>query len=237
MTSTYERRKMEIGADGFVLVAEYPLELEEENADRAEFIIPTDKLLVLRGRENRIGIAARMPVTTVAGNVPPDRVAYDIALMLALHAHPECRFTWSRLIVDLSPTPGAIIEDMSPSKVEGVPVEVQTKVGAGLQFSAPLNAVSLQVNPEMTRTRTVRFPTVLTSGKWTPKAYWDFRASGDDNLHVNQELRLLVTAPVDEPVAVSFTISTKVRLLGVPRLFSLRAKKETINSEVTLVSA
>ena len=222
---------METGADGFVLVAEYPLELEEQNADRAESIIPADKLLVLRGRENRVGVAARMPVTTVASDVPPDRVAYDISLMLALHAHPECRFTWSRLIVDLSPTPGAVIEDMSPSKVEGVPVEVQTKVSGGLQYSV------LQLNSEVTRTRTVRFPTMLTSGKWTPKAYWDFRTAGDDYLHVDQELRLLVTAPVDEPVAVSFTISTKVRLLGVPRLFSLRAKKETINSEVTLVPA
>jgi hypothetical protein len=223
--------------DNFVMVAEYHLEPDEQDTYRAESRVPAEQLLALRGRDNRIGIAARLPVATATKDLPPDRAAYDIALMLVLHAHPECRFMWSRLVVDLSPTPGAVIEDMSPSEVEDVPVEVETKVGAGLQFATVLKAVDLQVNPELSRKRTVHFPKVLASGTGFRQAYWDFSASGDDYLHVNRELRVLVTAPAQAPVTASFTIIAKARLHGFPDLLHLRGKKGRLDSTVTLVPA
>jgi hypothetical protein len=221
--------------DGFFLVTELDLEPDDQETSRAEYISPNEIALLLRGRPNRMGVAARKAVPAVTGGTQPGHAAYDIGLMLVLHAHPECRFTWARLIVNLSSTPDAVIQDMAPSEVEDVAVEVETKVGAGLKFATVLKAVDIEVNPELARKRTVHFPKVLASGTGFRKAYWDFSASGDDYLHVNRELRLLVTAPAGIPVTASFTIHAEARMNDFNGLIRLRGKKGHLDFDVTLV--
>jgi hypothetical protein len=221
--------------DEFIPLAEFPLEPEETEDSRGGYLSPSEGVIFLRGHPNRMGISVRKPVPVVTDDVPAGHVACDVALMLVLHAHPKCRFTWSRLIVDLSATPEVKIQDMVPSEVEEVPVEIETKIGAGLKFATVLKAVDIEVNPELARKRTVHFPTVLASGTGFTQAYWDFTAGGDTYLHVNRELRLLVTAPAGSPIEASFKISAEARMNGLPGILRLRGKNGCHGSTVTLV--
>ncbi|GAB2518916.1 hypothetical protein GCM10027167_22280 [Nocardia heshunensis] len=179
----------------------------------------------------------REPVPVVSEAVGTGRVAYDVGLVMVVHAHPECRFVWSRLVVDLSTTPGAVIEDMVPTEVEDTPVDVETRVGAGLKFATLFRSVNVEVRPELARKRTVFFPTVTASGTGFHKAYWDFLAKGSNYLHTNRELRLLVTAPANAPIDVSFAVRARLRMQGVKNLIPMRAKKGSLDSTVTLVAA
>lgn len=216
----------------FRTVVEVPLEIDEQEPDRA-YTAVEERSLKLLGRDNRIGIALRAP-NQVANPSGADRAAYDIALMMVVHAHPECQFVWSRLIVDLGPTPGAIIEDMAPSEIEDVPVEVETKVGVGLKFSTSISAANVSLVPELSRKRTIYFPSVSASGTGFHKAYWDFQAKGDSYLHTNRELRLLVSAPADAPVNAALLVRAKVRMRGVTNLIALRPKNGSLECSIEL---
>ncbi|GGP33013.1 hypothetical protein GCM10010278_05610 [Streptomyces melanogenes] len=223
--------------DRFVVVAEGALEVDEQEADRAGFLTAEERELTLRGHGNRVGIAVREPERVVSSDAGPGRVAYDVGLMLIVHAHPECRFVWSRLVVDLTATPGAVIEDMAPSEVEETPVEVETTVGAGLTFSTAVVPVDVELRPELTRRRTVHFPTLTASGTGFHKAYWDFQATDDSYLHTNRELRLLISAPAGAPVTASFQVRARLRLRGARNLVAFRAKKGSLDTRITLVPA
>ena len=162
--------------DGFYLVGQSPLEVDEEEDEvRAEYLPSIEEALKLLGRDNRVSIAARKPVPTPSPSLPPDQAAYDITLMLALHSHPECKFKWSHLVVDLTPTPDAEIRDMAPAENIGESSEVEIKVDATLKFEiTPL--ANVQLTPEVTRKHTTRFPTVSASGQGTKQAWWTFQA-------------------------------------------------------------
>lgn len=222
------------GLDDFTLVEEFTLDVDEQEADRSEYTASEERTLGLLGYENRIGVAIRAP--EAAAEPGPGRAAYDIALMLVVHAHPECRFVWSRLVVDLTATPGAIIHDMVPDQVEDTAVEVETRVGAGLRFATLLNSVDITASPELTRRRTVHFPTVTASGTGFHKAYWDFTAQGGNYLHSNRELRLLVSVPAGTPVVGSFAVRARLRVLGLRNLVPVR-KRGGLDSTVVLVPA
>lgn len=220
--------------DEFRTVAEVPLEIDEQEPDRS-YTAVEERSLALLGRDNRLGIALRDPQRVEPGDSDISRAAYDVALMMVVHAHPECQFVWSRLIVDLNPTPGAIIEDMAPSEIEDVPVEVETKVGVGLKFSTSISAANVELAPELTRKRTVYFPSVSASGTGFRKAYWDFQAKGDSYLHTNRELRLLISAPADAPVNARLLVRAKVRMRGVKNLIALRPRNGILESSIELV--
>lgn len=225
---------MNDNTDGnFAIAAYVELEVDEQEVDRSRYTPVEERTLRLLGRENRVGVAVRAP--RPAETSEPGMSAYDIGLMLVVHAHPECRFVWSRLVVDLSNPPGAVVEDMVPAEVETNPVEVETRVGAGLKFTTVLKAVDIELKPEMARKRTVHFPTVTASGTGFHKAYWDFMANGNDYLHTNRELRLLVSAPAGAPVVASMTIRARLRLPGLPNLVPMR-KRANLVSTVELVS-
>jgi hypothetical protein len=161
----------DLSLDGFSMVEEFALDVDEHEADRSEYTASEERTLRLLGYENRVGIAIREPEP--ATQPGPGRAAYDLALMLVVHAHPECRFVWSRLVDDLTATPGAVIHDMVPDQVEDTAVEVETRAGAGLKFTTVLKTVDITASPELTRRRTVHFPTVTASGTGFHKAYWD----------------------------------------------------------------
>jgi hypothetical protein len=221
--------------DGFYLIGESPLEMDEEEDVRAEYLPSAEEALRLLGRDNRVAIVARKPMPATSPFLPPGRAAYDITLMLVLHAHPECKFKWSRLIIDLAPpSPEVIIEEMAPTEVAGEPVEVETQIGAGLTL---FKAVSVQLTPEVTRKRTIHFPTVSASGKGTSQAYWTFQASEGDYIPSNQELQLLVSAPAHASVAAKFLVRAEVELRGWKKLFPLRAKHGGLDAALPLVAA
>lgn len=221
--------------DDFRLIGESALEIDRDEQDRADFLPSAEEFLRVLGRDNRVGIAARKPVPTLSGSLPPGRTAYDIALMLVVHAHPECKFDWSRLVVDLTPTPGAIIEDMTPTDIMDNPVDIETKIGADLKFTTILKAVDVQLNPEITRKRTVHFPLVTASGTGFAKAYWDFQSSGGGYIPSSRELRLLVSSPAESTVAAKFTVRAEIRLQGWQNLIPLRAKHGGLDVALTLV--
>jgi hypothetical protein len=215
----------------YELVTEFELEVDEQEATRSTYTTSEERSLSVLGRENRIGIAVRAP--RPAESDDPNRAGYDIGMMLAVHAHPECRFMWSRLVVDLSGTPDAKIEDMAPDKVEDSAVEIETIV-KGLKFAPVLKVINVEVNPELTRKRTTYFPTMTASGAGLSKAYWDFMAKGNDYLHANRELRLLISAPAGKPVVATVVVRARARLLGVKNLVPLR-KRGSLQAIINLV--
>ncbi len=219
--------------DDFAIAVDFELEVDEQEDDRSQYTPLEERALRLLGRENRIGVAVR--AARPAETSEPGQAAYDIGLMLVVHAHPDCRFVWSRLVVDLSGTPGAVVEDMAPSAVEDNAVEVETRVSAGLKFATVLNVVDIELKPELMRKRTVHFPTVTASGTGFRKAYWDFMANGDDYLHTNRELRLLVSAPAGAPVLASVAVRARLRMPGLSNLVPVR-KRAGLESVVELVS-
>jgi hypothetical protein len=219
--------------DKFTPLADISFDIDEEEADRSLTEIIDDETLRLLRRENRVALA-RGPVRRIAG-AAPDRTAYEVPLLFVVHAHPECRFSWSRLMVDLSSTPDCTIADMSPREVQDVAVDIETTVGLDLSFSIAAAAVDVGAKPELARKRTVFVPTVLTSGVGFRKAYWDFHAKADDYLHTDKELRLLVDAPTERSVTADLTVRAKVRFRRVSRLIPLLARTARTDARVQLV--
>lgn len=119
--------------------------VEENEPDRA--FAPVDEATIrLLRRETRIGLA-RGTVTPVEADDPATQV-YDIPLMCVVQTHPECAVRWSRLVLDLSPTPGATIVDMAPALVEGTtPMEIETTLGADLGFDVVGSVLTAQATP------------------------------------------------------------------------------------------
>lgn len=218
----------------FTPIAELGFEIDEEEADRALTEIIDDETVQLMRHENRVALA-RAPAEPVFGpGVSPDRSAYQVPLLFVVHAHPECTFAWSRLIVDLSPTPDCVVADMAPRQVEDVAVDVETSIGLGLSFSIAAAAVDVGAKPELAKKRTVFFPTLLASGVGFRKAYWDFQAKAGDYLHTDKELRLLIDAPADTSVMADLTVRAKVRFRGLPRLIPLLARTARTDARIRL---
>ena len=215
----------------YEIVTEFELEVDEQEVTRSTYTASEERSLRVLGRENRIGIAMRAPRPTESDD--PNRAGYDIGMMLVVHAHPECRFVWSRLVVDLSGTPDARIEDMVPDEVEDSAVEIETSV-KGFKFVPLLKVVNVELNPELARKRTTYFPTMTASGAGLGKAYWDFMAKGNDYLHANRELRLLVSAPAGKPVVATVVVRARVRMLGVKNFVPLR-KRGSLEATINLV--
>ena len=110
---------------------------------------------------------------------------------------------------------------MSPRDVSDVPIEVETTLGVDLSLSLLTKVVDIGAKPEISRKRTVFFPTVTATGTGFRKAYWDFYPKAGDYLHADKELHLLVNAPADVPVTAGVTVRAKVRFRGFPRLIPL----------------
>ncbi|MEU5870762.1 hypothetical protein AB0A73_04290 [Glycomyces sp. NPDC047369] len=219
------------------LIAEAPFEIELDEAERSGFSTVQERALTLLRRENRLGIAMKPAVRLSSDSVAKGRAAYDVALMMVVHAHPECRFDWARLVVDLSVTPEAVIEDMAPCEVEEVPVEIETHVGVGLKFTTSIAAANLELKPELSRKQTVFFPTVTASGTGFHKACWDFQAVGDSYLHANRELRLLASARGGESLRAMFLVQARARMKGIRSLIPMTARLGQMAAGIELAPA
>ncbi|MBE1584293.1 hypothetical protein ACFPOI_29930 [Nonomuraea angiospora] len=210
------------------LIADTPLEVDDEglaverDADAAGRIIG-DRDIRLLLRENRIALS-RGETSRVSDTV------CDVPLTCVVHSHPQCRFVWSRLMVDLTPTPDAVIKDMAPREVMAdQPVELKTTVGVGLKFEIAAKALSAEAKPEYSSSQTVYYPRIVSSGTGFTRGYWDFLALGERYLHADRELRLLVSAPEGRPVRARFQLRARVRFGGLAGLIPLLARGGAID--------
>jgi hypothetical protein len=210
----------------------FELDIAETNRDElshASAGVIDDETISLLRRDNRVGIARGTPSPAASAAVPPGRAVVDIPLLFALQAHPECVYNWARIVVDLSSTKDAVVADMSPRDVTDVAVDVETTIGLDLSLSLVTRVVDIGAKPEVSRKRTVFFPTVTASGTGFRKAYWDFYAKAGDYLHADKELHLLINAPAGIPVTAGFTVRAKVRFRGLPRLIPLLCRTGGVN--------
>ena len=210
--------------NAFEVLFERSFDVDDEASAElgGEEVIIGDHDIRLLLRENRIALA-KGKSSPVQSN-DPGLAYYDVPLICVVMSHPECRFRWSRLIVDLGQTKEARIRDMSPREVRGdKPVQLTTSVGVGLKFEL--------VESELTTTesRTVYYPEIVSAGPGFTKGYWDFLALTSDYLHANRELRLLVSAPVGVPLQARFTLRAKVRYSGIAGKIPLLARSGEIN--------
>jgi hypothetical protein len=203
----------------------------ERDPQLTQIINDRDVRLLLR--ENRLALAkgTAAPVLDQDGAT----AGYDIPLCCVVHAHPECRFQWARVLVDLRPTSDARIHDMSPREVvDDRPVELKTTVGVGLKFNVATSVLGGEIRPEYSSSRTVYFPEILSSGVGFDRGYWDFLTRGATPLHVDRELRILVAAPDQRPVIARFSLRARVRLAGVGGLVPLLARGASIEGTYQL---
>jgi hypothetical protein len=223
---------------GYQELFDAPLELDEqmERAERSgEAIIGDDKIRLLL-RENRIALRKGKSVQVrMLEKLGENLALYDVPLMCVVHSHPECRFRWARLMVDLGPTAGARIEDMAPREVRGTsPIELKTTVGGTLKFEAIPKILSGGLKRETTMSHTIYFPEILSSGPGFTKGYWDFNATTDEFLHANRELRLLVNASSERPLLCRFNLRAKVGLAGLGGLIPLLTRSGAIDATYRL---
>jgi hypothetical protein len=209
-------------ASAFRQLFETRLQIDDTGLERSDEVddIVGDESIRLLMRENRIALAIG-PINRLEET---DATHADVPLIVTVHSHPECRFRWSRLIVDTSPTSGARIADLSPREVRGdKPIEIKTSVGVGFKFETAAKVLSAEVSPKIEQSRTVYYPEIVSSGLGTKKALWDFLALASDYLHANRELHLLVSIPRGTPLMVRFTLRAKVKMQGFAGLIPLLA--------------
>lgn len=202
----------------------------EPAGTRPPVVLGDEELKILR-RGNRIAIACGTPEPVESAELPDDAAAYHVPLSFILHAHPECTFSWGRFQVDLGPTPGSTIIDMSPREVQELPMEVESRRVVGLSFKTVASVADLTAQSERATTRTVYVPTLTTSGVGFRKACWDFHPRSG-YLHTDQELHLLLSAPAATPVRAELTVRVKASLRGrpaVPLLARVRDIRRTLH--------
>ncbi|WP_067888169.1 hypothetical protein [Nocardia vaccinii] len=206
--------------------------LADERGPETATDIIGDRDIRLLLRRNRIALAKN---TAVPVESDDGILGYDVTLMCAVHSDPRCRFQWSRLTVDLTPTPTARISDMVPREVvDERPVELTTTVGLGMKFTVASNALGADLSPQYSQKRTVYYPQIVSSGTGFTRGYWDFLTLDNRYLHADRELRLLVTSPPDEPLNVRFQLRAKVKLAGVAGVIPLLARTGAIDETYRL---
>jgi len=215
----------------FKMLFDVSLSVDEAGVERGDEAIIGDQNVRLLLRENRIALkkGKSTPVHPPDG-ADPELAYYDVPLICVVHSHPECRFCWSRLVVDFSKTNGAIIRDMVPREVRGDrPVEYKTTIGVGAKFEVASKILGAEVKPEYTSSRTVYYPEIVSSGVGFTSGQWDFLALGNEYLHANRELRLLVSARNRVPMQARFTLRAKVKFTGAMGFIPLMARHGEIN--------
>jgi hypothetical protein len=147
----------------------------------------------------------------------------EVPLYCVAHAHPDCRFRWVRITLDLGSNEGVVIQDMSPrDEVADHPVKITTTYHGGLSFTIASVPLAPEVSVERSMERDVYFPTVTVSGAKLTHAIWDFTAIAGGPLHVNRDLRLLVGVPSSlAEIEVGLTLRAAVVAAGVTGVIPL----------------
>jgi hypothetical protein len=212
--------------------AEPVLEIDE-HAERADPVVADQEIRVL-ARANRLAVRCD-PATRHEGTAPGTQLL-DFPLRCVAHAHPECRFRWVRLTLNLSETDGACVTDLSPrDEVSEHPVKISTTYSGGLKF----DIAALPVHPELSAERgteqDVYFPKISVSGIDFGYAMWDFTGVGEEPLKVDRPLRLLAAVPATASgIPVQLTLRALVTARGaVGRIPLIGRQNTTIPLEAT----
>ena len=199
------------------------LELDEGALiERAE-TLTVDRDISVLARANRLALfrdrTSRHPASEGTGGM--DTV--DVPLHCVAHAHPDCRFRWVRITLDLARTAGAVIHDVSPrDEVAEHPVKITTTYHGGLNFNIAAIALTPEISADRSTERDVYFPAVTVSGPGLTHAIWDFTAIANAPLHVDRDLRLLAGVPADvTEIEVRLTLRASVTATGVTGVIPL----------------
>lgn len=156
--------------------------------------LTADQEIRVLARANRLAI--RCDAAARHRGDAPGTDVIDFPLHCVAHAHPECRFRWVRVTLDLSGTAEASITDLSPrDEISEHPVKISTTYTGGLKFDIAMLPVHPELSAEHSTEQDVYFPKISVSGVDFGYAMWDFTAIGDEPLKVDRPLRLLATVP------------------------------------------
>lgn len=173
--------------------ADFSMEIDEAALEERAEPVSFDTHVRLLAKENRFGLRAGPAVRHRLETSPG--TAVDLPLRCVAHRHPECRLRWVSLLVDVSGCDGTVL-DLSPrDEVAAHPVRVTTTFGGGLSFQIAAVPVEPEATMERTREQDVFFPKVTASGQGFGAARWDFTQVGQEPLHIDRDLRLLVGLP------------------------------------------
>jgi hypothetical protein len=183
-------------------------------------IVIDDRIATIVG-ESSMSLWRDTPRWLDAGST--EKRAVDLGMRCVAHAHPDCRVQWVHLTADFSATPGAVVSDMSPrDEVTEHPVKLTTTYRGGVSFEVAAVALSPELAVERMHEQDVYLPTLRVSGIHLRRAIWTFEANAQQPLHVDRDLRLLLTMPADAvDVAVQFTLRARVAVDGVTGLIPL----------------
>ncbi len=204
--------------------AEPALEIDE-HTERGSIV--ADQEIRVLARANRLAIRCD-PATRHAS---PERATevLDFPLRCVAHAHPQCRFRWVRVTLDLSETDGACVSDLSPrDEISEHPVKVSTTYSGGLKFDIATLPVHPELSAERQTEQDVYFPKVSVSGIDFGYAMWDFTAIGEEPLKVDRPLRLLAAVPASgDEIPVRLTLRALVTARGAAGHIPLIGRQST----------
>ena len=194
--------------------AEPVLEIDEET-ERGESVVSDQQIRVL-AKASRLAIRCD-PAARHAGDQQGTDVI-DFLLHCVAHPHPECRFRWVRVTLDLSSVTGASITDLSPrDEINEHPVKITTSYRGGLKFDIAAVPLKPELSAERSTEQDIYFPAITVSGVGFSYAMWDFTAIADTPLKVDRALRLLATIPsAVAPVTAHLTLRASVTARGLP---------------------
>jgi len=196
------------------LWAEPELEIDDQS-ERADPVTADEEIRVL-AKASRL--AVRCDSAVRHHDSTPGTDIIEFPLRCVAHPHPECRFRWTRVTLDLSGTVGASITDLSPrEEVSEHPVKVTTRYSGGLKFDIAMIPAHPELSAERTAEQHVYFPKITVSGIGFSHAIWDFTAVGEEPLTVDRPLRLLATVPATATqVPARLTLRAAVTARGLP---------------------
>lgn len=194
--------------------AEPTLEIDEDT-EREGSVVADEEIRVL-ARASRLAVRCD-PATRHPGDAPGTDVV-DFALHCVAHAHPECRFRWVRVTLDVSGTAGASITDLSPrDEISEHPVKITTTYSGGLKFDIAAIPLQPDLSAERTTEQDIYFPAVSVSGVGFGYAMWDFTAIAEAPLKVDRALRLLSAIPASAvEIPARLTVRASVTARGLP---------------------
>jgi hypothetical protein len=176
----------------------------------------TDQKIRVLARTNRLAIKCEPAVRHGSG--APGTDVIDFPLHCVAHPHPECRFRWVQVTLDLSGTAGASITDLSPrDEISEHPIKISTTHTGGLKFDIAMIPVHPELSAEHSTEQDVYFPKISVSGIGFSYAMWDFTAIGDEPLKVDRQLRLLAKVPsAAAEIPACITMKASVAARGLP---------------------
>jgi hypothetical protein len=217
--------------DSGLLWADPPLDIDD-GAERDGAIVADEEIRVL-ARASRLAIRCD-PAVRHPGDVPGTDVL-DFPLHCVAHAHPECRFRWVRVTLDLSGTVGACITDLVPrDEVSEHPVKISATYHAGVTFDIAVVPLKPDLSAERSTEQDVYYPKISVSGIDFGYAVWDFAAVGEEPLKVDRPLRLLAAVPAgpaEIPARVTLRAAVAARgFLGTIPLIGRQTKTLPLDS-------